>query len=123
VKISGLSNVTAISASRAICALKGGSSQPFCWGPSSLAVGSSTDAGTGCVTSDGNPVVCHGVAPVNGPAFTALSVGDVHAVGLTSDGVVMSWGSDMYGRVNVGGDAGDDGGIFVSTPMPVVGLP
>jgi alpha-tubulin suppressor-like RCC1 family protein len=117
-----VTNATSIAGSSAFCALAG-AGQPFCWGANAFAVGSPVlDAG-GCTNSSDVSETCRGVGPVTGgPAFTAISVGDDHVVGLTADGAVYSWGNDQYGRVNPA-DAGADSGIFVAVPSRVAGLP
>lgn len=91
----------------------------YCWGSNysgTLGIGATTGPAT-CTAQGGTPLPCSTVPLeiAGGQRFTSLTLGDIHACGLTAAGEAHCWGDNSYGQL------GDGTETDRSTPVTVIG--
>lgn len=103
--------VTKVSAGGAFSmALDTNNNTIYTWG-----LGTSGQLGNGTVTSSSTPVLTTMTGVLSGKTITAISAGSNHALVLSSDGNVYSWGDNTYGELGNNTTANSSVPVLAST--------
>ncbi len=107
VKVTGITDATAITAeSHTVCAVHA-TGTVSCWGANS-----NGQVGDGTKTNASSPVTVPGITDA-----TAVSTGDTNSCALHATGAVSCWGNDQYGQLGDGNPGGES-----LTPVTVSGI-